>query len=69
VCVQSASVVRAPHGAFTVANGWLTGHTIEMEADKKLVQSWHAKDWPANHYSLCTFTFQDGMRLMALLQL
>ncbi|MDP4200987.1 MAG: SRPBCC family protein [Bacteroidota bacterium] len=44
-------------GAFSVHDGYATGTNLELKPNKKIVQSWHASDWPEGHDSRVTFAF------------
>lgn len=44
-------------GAFSVHSGYATGRNLELKPNKKIVQSWHASDWPEDQYSVVTFAF------------
>lgn len=53
-------------GKFTIFDGWATGQTLELVKNKKIVQSWHASDWPEGHMSKVTFDLMkepDGVKL------
>ncbi len=49
-------------GKFTVWDGYVHGHNIELERGKKIVQAWHfAEDgWPDDHLSICTFELEPA---------
>lgn len=40
---------------FSAYDGYITGENIQIVAGKKIVQSWHASDWPEGHFSKATF--------------
>lgn len=48
-------------GEFSLFEGYCEGFNLEMEPNKKLVQEWNfAEDgWPEDHYSICTFLFEE----------
>lgn len=55
-------------GKFEVWDGYCHGFNIELKEGRKIVQAWHFDEdnWPANHYSICTFLFsndEQGCRL------
>lgn len=50
-----ASISRRVGGRFTAFDGYAEGVNLELQNGKKIVQSWRASDWPANHYSKATF--------------
>ncbi|MGH2348410.1 MAG: SRPBCC domain-containing protein [bacterium] len=61
-----ASISRRVGGRFTSFDGYAQGVNLELIPGKKIVQSWRASDWPANHYSKATFTLKrvkGGTRL------
>jgi activator of HSP90 ATPase len=42
-------------GRFTAWGPHLSGITVELVRDKRIVQAWRAENWPAGHYSIATF--------------
>ncbi|KXN72368.1 hypothetical protein CONCODRAFT_75268 [Conidiobolus coronatus NRRL 28638] len=44
---------------FSLFDGNITGKVLELVADKKIVQSWRLKTWPAGHYSTVTFALEQ----------
>lgn len=52
-----AQIHRGVGGSFSVYDGSITGTTLELEQDKKIVQSWKidTPGWPENHYSKVEF--------------
>ena len=52
----STKIDRKVGGKFTIMGGALSGFTLELIANKKIVQAWRDNDWPKGHYSLATFT-------------
>ncbi|HEV8353523.1 MAG TPA: SRPBCC family protein [bacterium] len=62
----AASISRKVGGRFTAFDGYAEGVNLELQPGKKIVQSWRANDWPANHYSKATFALRKvkgGCRL------
>jgi activator of HSP90 ATPase len=53
-----AVISRKVGGKFNVFDGYAEGTNLELEPDKKIVQSWRAEDWPEGHYSQATFVFK-----------
>ncbi|MFH1207639.1 MAG: SRPBCC domain-containing protein [Patescibacteria group bacterium] len=49
-----ATISRAVGGEFATFGGWATGKNIELNPDKKIIQTWRADDWPAGHFSTLT---------------
>jgi activator of HSP90 ATPase len=49
------------NGKFTVFDGYCHGYNIELVPERRIVQAWHfAEDgWPDDHYSTCTFLFEE----------
>jgi len=52
----SARISRDAGGTFVTNDGYSNGTNLELEKDKKIVQTWRASDWPADHYSILTIT-------------
>jgi activator of HSP90 ATPase len=52
-----ATISRKEGGKFSVFDGYAEGVNLELEPDKKIVQTWRAEDWPEGHYSKATFVF------------
>jgi len=52
----SARISRDAGGTFVTNDGYSNGTNLELEKDKKIVQTWQASDWPADHYSTLTIT-------------
>ena len=51
---------------FVCYDGHLSGTTIELVPDRKIVRSWRALDWPEGHHSTATFLLESengGTRL------
>jgi activator of HSP90 ATPase len=55
-----AKMSTAIDGKFEVFDGYCHGYNIELKNGEKIVQAWHFDevDWPENHFSICTFTFE-----------
>jgi len=61
-----ASISREVGGKFSAFDNYSEGVNLELVADKKIVQSWRAEDWPEGHYSKATFSLnkvEGGTRL------
>jgi len=56
---DTAKISREVGGRFTAWGGYIDGINIELVPDKKIVQSWRGSDWPENHYSKATFSFEE----------
>jgi len=50
------------NGTFLVFDGYCTGYNIELVPGKIIVQAWKFQEdgWPEDHYSQCTFLFDDA---------
>jgi activator of HSP90 ATPase len=55
------------NGSFSIWNGYITGKTLELVQDKKIVQSWRTTDFPeGSDYSVTEVEFHsipEGTRL------
>jgi activator of HSP90 ATPase len=63
---DAASVSRKVGGKITAYGGYITGKNVELVQDVKIVQTWHAADWPEGHESKVTFSLkpvEGGTRL------
>jgi activator of HSP90 ATPase len=54
-----AKISRKVGGKFTIYGGEIEGNNLELEPDKKIVQTWRYSDWPEGHYSTATFALKD----------
>jgi len=50
-----ASISRRAGGKITAYDGYIEGKNLELETDKKIVQSWRASDWPEGYFSRVSF--------------
>ena len=55
-----AVISRKVGGKFTAYDGYAEGVNLELEPDKKIVQSWRASDWPEGLYSQVTFALKNA---------
>lgn len=53
-----ASVSKKVGGKFTAYDGYCYGKNLKITANKLIVQSWRATDWPEKHFSTLSFEFQ-----------
>jgi activator of HSP90 ATPase len=53
-------------GRFTAWGPHLSGVTVELIKDKRIVEAWRAENWPAGHYSIATFDLKRADRGTAL---
>jgi activator of HSP90 ATPase len=44
---------------FSIYEGDITGTNLELEPDRKIVQSWRYSDWPKDHFSKVTFSIKE----------
>lgn len=64
---SAAKISTKVGGKFTAYDGYIDGVNLELEEDKKIVQSWHAASWPEGHYSKVTYNlkpFEGGTKLL-----
>ena len=45
-------------GRFSTYDHYIEGQIVELDAGKKIIQTWRARDWPDGHYSQATFLFK-----------
>ena len=52
---------REVKGTFNVFDGYCSGYNMVLSPGEEIVQAWNFKEenWPANHYSICTFKLKD----------
>jgi uncharacterized protein YndB with AHSA1/START domain len=63
---DTASISRKVGGKIMAYGGYITGTNVELVPDEKIVQTWHAADWPEGHESRATFSLKPikgGARL------
>jgi activator of HSP90 ATPase len=63
---ERASISRKVGGAISAYGGYITGTNVELVPNRKIVQIWHASDWPNGHLSRVTFQLtpiKGGTRL------
>jgi len=59
-------ISRKVGGKFSVYDGYASGVNLELQADRKIVQTWRAEDWPKGHFSEVRFEMtstKTGTRL------
>lgn len=64
---HKATISPKVGGKFTTYDGYADGKTIELVPNKKIVQTWHASDWPKGHYSEISFELsplKNGTKLV-----
>ena len=50
-----ARLSRKVGGEFSAYGGYITGRNLELVPDRRIVQAWHASEWPAGHMSKVTY--------------
>ena len=50
-----AEIDRNPGGAFSCFGGIITGLSVELVPNKRIVQAWRVKMWPEGLYSIVAF--------------
>lgn len=61
-----ARLSRKVGGKFSAFGGYISGTNLELVPDRKIVQAWHASEWPDGHMSRVTFKLtpvKGGTRL------
>ncbi|MFA6553052.1 MAG: SRPBCC family protein [Patescibacteria group bacterium] len=51
---SEAKISPSVGGEFTMFGGWATGRNIELNPNKKIIQTWRGEDWPEGHFSTLT---------------
>ena len=59
---SKAIISTKVNGRFNVFDGYCHGYNIELIEGEKIVQAWHFEEegWPEDHYSMCTFLFEQA---------
>lgn len=63
---DQAQISRKVGGAISAYGDYITGTNLELVPDEKIVQAWHASDWPEGHLSRVIFKLtpiKGGTRL------
>jgi activator of HSP90 ATPase len=58
---------RKVGGRISSGDDYIEGENLELIPDRKIVQSWHASDWPEGQYSKATWEFsrvEGGTRMI-----
>ena len=61
-----ARMSRKVGGAISAFGDYISGTNLELVPDKKIVQAWHASEWPEGHLSKVTYRLtpvKGGTRL------
>ncbi|MGD0892861.1 MAG: SRPBCC family protein [Terracidiphilus sp.] len=53
-----ATIDPTPGGAFSMFGGVISGRTIELVQDQRIVQAWRPSHWDAGLYSIVHFEFK-----------
>lgn len=64
---SAANISRKVGGPITAYDGYISGTNLELVPDEKIVQAWHASEWPEGHISRVTFKISEvkgGTRLI-----
>ncbi len=56
---EPASISKRVGGTFTAYSGYASGTNLDLVANKKIVQSWHASDWPEGYNSRVTYALKS----------
>jgi activator of HSP90 ATPase len=48
---ETAQIGKNVGEQFSAFDGYATGENLELQPNKRIVQSWRATDWPQGHYS------------------
>jgi activator of HSP90 ATPase len=49
-------------GAFSCYGTYVTGITLELKSNKRIVQAWRSEGWPEGYYSIVTFALSKKSR-------
>jgi activator of HSP90 ATPase len=63
----AADIQREAGGSFVLFGGRVTGRTVELIPDQRIVQAWRVETWPSGTYSIVRFelsTNDSGSRLV-----
>ncbi len=63
---EKAKISRRVGGSIMAYDEYITGKNVELVPDQKIVQDWHAIDWPEGYFSRVTFeltAIPEGTRL------
>lgn len=66
----AANIDNKIDGEFSVWDSYATGKNLELEPGKKIVQTWHASDWPEGVESKVTYELDEknGVTTITLTQ-
>src|ERR1051325_1548075 len=54
---QKAVISKKQGGKYFAYGGYHGGVNLELKPGKKIVQSWHAQNWPKGHFGKAVFNF------------
>ena len=52
---ERANIDGRAGGVFTCYGDYISGITLELEPDKRIIQAWRSRNWPKGIYSIVTF--------------
>lgn len=50
-----AKIGSRPGSAFTCYGNYISGFTLELDPNRRIVQAWRSQGWPPGHFSIVTF--------------
>ena len=53
---SKAEISKEVGGEISAYDGYIEGKNLELQENKKIVQSWRANDWPEGHWTRVTFS-------------
>lgn len=56
----AAKISGAEGGVFSCHGGYISGRNIELVPNRRIVQAWRVKNWPAGIYSLVRFELKGS---------
>ena len=60
---QAAEISGEVGGSISAGDGYISGTNLELVPGRRIVQAWHASDWPEGIISTATFDLAaDGQR-------
>lgn len=64
---EKASIDAKVGGRFSCYDGYITGVTVELVPNQRIVQAWRSSDWTPGTYSIVTFDLKASGRVNARL--
>lgn len=56
---SNATISHTKGGEFSLFNGSIVGHQVELVPGQRIVQKWRFSNWPAGHYSTVCITITE----------